>query len=61
MNLRDKTTRELMEELHYWQARVRMDIHSLERTRAKCKEVAGRLRARRKYIKACQAEKQKGK
>jgi phosphoribosylcarboxyaminoimidazole (NCAIR) mutase len=36
--------KELRKELHYWQMRVRMDIKSLHRTQAKCKEIAAQMR-----------------
>jgi hypothetical protein len=36
--------KELRQELHYWQMRVRMDMHSLGRTRAKCKAIAAQMR-----------------
>jgi hypothetical protein len=49
---KDKTTRELLEELHYWQMRVRMDIKSLRRTTTKCREIAAALRERQSCVKA---------
>lgn len=36
--------RKALEELHYWQERVRMDISSLKGTRWKVKQVAAQLR-----------------
>jgi len=36
--------KELRAELHYWQMIARMDARSLKATRAKCKEIATKMR-----------------
>lgn len=36
--------KELRKELHHWQGQYRMDLKSLERTRAKCKTIGTLMR-----------------
>ena len=43
--------KELKFDLHFWQMMVRIDVTSLQRTRAKCKKIAAKMRALQKDIK----------